>query len=390
MASFLSTLRAGPPPPKVALLPDGLFFTRPVAVAAGATPAEAVAQIELALEAVSPFPLTQLYYGYYWRPGSEQAFVYAAYRRRFTADQSASWSDAELVLPAFATLLGAKIEPATTIVLASAEGLTAMHWESGEVPAGVLFRPFSPPPAETAEVSATQQTAEREQLRDELVRSFAGSRRVIELDAPPAPQPTHRDRDYTFRGGELTSRLPASVATALDVRDKGDLASLRGARQRDVILWRVCLGCAAAFLLLAVGELALQGGKQWQKVRVAKQRAQQPTVEKIMASQALAYRIDELATKRLLPFEMIVLISSKKGDIQFTRAYTKKDKGLYTIFVDAKTNNAAQIPTFKTALKQLAECESVESIDERIRNETATFTLIVTFKPDAVKPSSPI
>ncbi|MBI5769869.1 MAG: hypothetical protein HZA93_18990 [Verrucomicrobia bacterium] len=390
MASFLSTLRAGPPPPKVALLPDGLFFTRPVAVTAGATPAEAVSQIELALEAVSPFPLTQLYYGYHWQPGSAHALVYAAYRRRFTTDQTASWADTDLVLPAFATLLGARIEPATTVVLASAEGLTAVHWGPDEVPGGVLFRPFPSSAAEESEASMAQSSADRERLRDELVRSFEGSRRVIELDAPPAAQPTHRDRDYTFRSGELTSRLPATVTTALDVRDKGDLAALRGARQRDVVLWRITLGCAAAFLLLAVGELALQGGRQWQKVRGLKQRSQQPTVEKIMASQSLAYRIDELATKRLLPFEMIVIISGKKGDIQLTRAYTKKEKGLYTIFVDAKTNNAAQIPVFKTALKQLPECDNVESIDERIRNETATFTLIVTFKPDAVKPSSPI
>jgi hypothetical protein len=83
--SFLATLRAGPPPPKVALLPDGLFFTRAVSVAAGATPGEAASQIELALEAVSPFPIAQLYYGYYWVPGSESALVFAAYRRRFTA-----------------------------------------------------------------------------------------------------------------------------------------------------------------------------------------------------------------------------------------------------------------------------------------------------------------
>src|SRR3954467_7049207 len=97
-ASPLSFLRAGPPPPKVALLPDALFFTRLVPIAAGASPVEVTAQVELALEAVSPFPLAQLYYGWFWKPGLEKAFVYAAYRRRFTTDQTAAWADAELVL----------------------------------------------------------------------------------------------------------------------------------------------------------------------------------------------------------------------------------------------------------------------------------------------------
>jgi hypothetical protein len=390
-ASFFSTLRAGPPPPKVALLPDGLFFTRAFPVAAGATPAEAAAQVELALEAVSPFPLAQLYYGYHWVPGSEQAFAYAAYRRRFTADQVAEWDGAELVLPAFAALLGAHVEPATTVVLASTEGLTAIHWGADRMPSAVLFRPFPPAPAGEAEEISVKAAADRERLRDELVRSFEGSRRVIELEAPPAADPSRRDRDYTFRSGPLVSALPVSVSTAVDVRDKGDLAALRGAQKRDVILWRVAVGCAAAFLLLALGELALEGGRQWQKVRVAKQNAQRPLVDKIMASQALANRIDELATKRLLPFEMISIISEKKGDIQFTRAYTKKsEKGIYTIFIDAKTNNNGQVPIFKSALKELPACENVESADEHTRNDTTTFTLIVTFKPEALKPAPPI
>ena len=47
MPSPLSLLRAGPPPPKVALLADSAFFTRSVAVTAGATPEEAAGQIEL-------------------------------------------------------------------------------------------------------------------------------------------------------------------------------------------------------------------------------------------------------------------------------------------------------------------------------------------------------
>ena len=71
------------------------------------------------------------------------------------------------------------------------------------------------------------------------------------------------------------SQISTAATVALDVRDKADLAAFRSARKRDVILWRVALGCAAAFALLLVGELALVGGKEWQKVRVAKQNARQ-------------------------------------------------------------------------------------------------------------------
>ena len=112
-ASPLKLLRAGPPPPKVAILSDAVFFTRAVPIAPEATAAEVASQVEIALEALSPFPLAQLYHGYFWTPAATHALIFAAYRRRFTAEQTDLWADAELVLPAFATVLGHAVTPAT-------------------------------------------------------------------------------------------------------------------------------------------------------------------------------------------------------------------------------------------------------------------------------------
>src|SRR5271155_5839691 len=98
-ATLFKSLRAGPPPPTVALLPDALFFARAVPLSAGCLAAEVAVQVELALEATAPFPLAQLYYGYCWRTGADRALAFASYRRRFTAEQIAAWSGAERVLP---------------------------------------------------------------------------------------------------------------------------------------------------------------------------------------------------------------------------------------------------------------------------------------------------
>src|SRR5271167_4070907 len=105
-ASPLDFLRSGPPPPRVALVPDAVFFSRSIAVPAGASAAEVVSQVGLAIEGLSPFPLPQLYYGYYRPAGAGRALAFAAYRRRFTADQVAEWAGAEHVMPAFAAILG--------------------------------------------------------------------------------------------------------------------------------------------------------------------------------------------------------------------------------------------------------------------------------------------
>ncbi|MEY2879161.1 MAG: hypothetical protein RLZZ15_1541 [Verrucomicrobiota bacterium] len=391
----LRTLRAGPPPPPVALLPDGLFFTRTIPIAPGATPAEAAAQIELAIETVAPFPLAQLYYGSHWLPDSPHALVFAAYRRRFTVEQTTAWTGAALVVPAFAALLGAAPAPGTTIILAAADGLTAVHWGDGPVPTSVLHRPLPPAPEEETDATLARADAARAALRDELIRATGGSRTVIDLDAPPAAQPAPAEGALVFRAGELDSPLPAPVVAALDVRDKAELATLRAARRRDVLLWNVMFGSVAALLLLALAELALVGARQWQAQRKKKQVAQLAVVERIMDADALTRRIEDLRTKRLLPLEMIELLNEKRptggpgNEIVFTSVQTVPAAGLYTLKVNARTANPGLIGIYRTELVKHPGVEKADFTPPLTRDNNATFTFTVTFKPEALQPPAP-
>lgn len=379
--SPLNFLRAGPPPPKVSLLPDAVFFTRAIPIAAETPPAEVAAQVELALESLAPFPVAQLYHGYYYPPGATVALVFAAYRRRFTGEQTELWADADLVLPTFAALLGAPLAPGTTLILTHAESLTALH-AAPEGPAQIFTTPL-PPASEDAAVNEAALAA----AKAELIRTVGGSTTVIDLATLPVAQAAASDGEYTFVAGEITSRIPATTATSLDVRDKGDLAVRRRALARDVLFWRVAVGCVLALALLGVGELALLVGRAtWQKSRVAQFNAQKPTVEKIMNAQALATRIEDLSTKRLLPMEMISLVAAKiPGNIRFTRVVTDA-KELERVLIDARTENSGEIPLFKTALEALPEVARVEITNQR-GAQTTTFTVTTTFKPGAIKPA---
>ena len=303
-ALSLGFLSASPPAPKVALLPDGLFFVRAVEVPADVTPAEIGLQVELALEALAPFPLAQLYYGYFWAPGSTRALVFAAYRRRFTADQVAEWEGVELVIPAFAALVGGAA-PASTVILSSAEGLTAIHWDAGPVPAEVLFRPLLP--------EATEE--ERAGARDELLRRLP-SKEIVDLVAPPVAESAASDRELVFRCGEFVPRLPREAAGALDMRDKDELMLLRRGRGRALWLWRALLGCFIAMGAMALGELLLLAGGLWQTTRLAQLHSQAPGVDQIITAQSLAHRINELSTKRLLPLEMLTTLVGPHNEIK--------------------------------------------------------------------------
>jgi hypothetical protein len=265
-------------------------------------------------------------------------------------------------------------------VLAAPEGLTAVHWDSAACPTQVVFRAL--PPEATDE--------ERARIREDLLRGLGGSKTIVDLPTPPVAEPMDSDELLVFRADTLVSRLPAKIAAAVDVRDKAQLVALRRAKLRDLWLWRTALGCAAALVLLLLGEVALVGGtKFWYKSRVAKFNAQRPSVEKIQNAQNLAARIDELTTKRLLPMEMILLVAPKiPGSILFQSAVSNiADRDHITI--EAKTDNSGEIIAFKSAIEALPECASVEI--SRQRNvpgtSTTTFTLSVTFKPGTVKPA---
>lgn len=372
---LFKAFKAGPPPPKVVLLPDGMFFTRTIAVPAGSTLAAVSSQVELALETLSPFPPSQLYHGFFWKQGAERALVFAAYRRRFTSEQVAEWDNAELVVPTFASVLGGDLKPNTTMIVPSAEGLTAVYWDTDVVPSRVVFRALPP------EVSEQ----ERDFARAEL-QQIAPTSRAIVLPAPPAVVNSWSEREIVFQADGVASQLAPAQANSLDVRDKEELAALRRARTRDLALWRGFVGLLVALVLLGVGELALIGAGAWQKAKRAQADAQRPVVERIMTAQSLTTRINELSTKRLLVFEMFDIVNQKRPpeEIWFSRAATA---GLRGLNVDATTNSPAAVSTYQTALASLPEIEKVEVRDQRTRENLMTFTLVITFKPDALKPA---
>lgn len=375
-ASPLRFLRSGPPAPRVAILPDSVFFSRIVPVRAEATADEVAGEVSLVLEGLSPFPVSQLFCGYYWVPGSARALAFAAYRRRFAAEQVLEWGGAQHVIPAFAAVLGAGFPAATTAILSTAEGLTAVHWDKQPVPSLVLYRPLQP--------GATDE--ERAQARAELIKSAGEALKVVDLPVSPVALASRSDREVVFAVGDVRSVIPAATLVSMDVRDKAELAALARSRRRDLVLWRTATASILCCILLALGEAGLVGAGLWEKTRVAKMAAQRPTVNQIMGDQELANKIERLSTERLLPLEMISIVAAKKpATIQFLRATTS---GLNTIQIEAQTNNAGEIGGYRSALEQTPGCDHVEIRDQVLRNNVASFTLIVTFKPSALAPAT--
>jgi hypothetical protein len=236
----------------VVLLPDARFFVKAVPVNAAAG-AEAVSrEVELALEVVSPFPVSQLFYGHLWHPESAHALVFAAFRRRFTDDEQAAWAEAERVVPHF--VLGASLNPGAgrTVVLGDGPSLTAVYWgEPGPVPSRVVTAPLSPDASD----------AERTAVRSALLRAVGSvGAGVVDLPLPVRTPDEGNEQRVLWAAGEYTLSLPLADGSDLDVRDKGELAARRASQRRARLLWRGFLASLGALVLLALGEAFPWGG----------------------------------------------------------------------------------------------------------------------------------
>ena len=364
------------PPRHIVRVADAPFFIRSVAVADGATAADVAVQTELAIETLAPFPVAQLYYGHYWKVGSKSALIYAAYRKRFIAEDVATWTDAEVVLPSFVAVLNTSEPPlpATAVLLPTATSVTGLYFaDASGVPSQVRV--------ETLSLEATE--AERDQACSALLGAFPEKLHVVTHEAEPVFDPASPQGEFVFRMGKAETHFDSNEIASLDVRDKGELEARRRAHRRDLILWRTFLGCAAAIALSALLEIALIGTSLWQKQRLALEARQKPVVEAIMTSQSLATRIEELSNKRLQPFEMLNLINAARPKtIQFMRTVTS---GLYKLEVEAQTNDSGDIDVFRSALNKLPGCQKAEVVDPRSRDGVSTFKLVVTFSPEAFK-----
>jgi hypothetical protein len=316
---FLGQLFAAPPR-LAALLPDGRFFLRLVPVDPESDAASAAEQVALALESLAPFPLAQLYYGHYWQPGSPRALVYAVYRKRFSAEESAAWGEAEIVVPAFVSLLIDPAEPGVTRVLTSPDAVTLFHWgEDAFVPSLALIQPLAPDTDEAGRTAA----------RDQLIRSAGANAATVEdWDYPVL----HRVRDsgeVTFHSGQRPLVIPGDLAAALDVRDAEEIAWRRGIQRRDIWLWRGFAALATLVLLCGVAEGALRYGLAQQRKLAIQISNDRPKVTNLENTETNTTNAERAFDRRLPALEMINFVMSVLREAGRDRAYQ------FTSFVPA-------------------------------------------------------
>lgn len=360
-------------PREVVVLPDQRFFVRSVALVRDADSGSIREQLELALEGMAPFPVNQMLWGYWTTPESDHALVFAAYRKRFTPEETETWGEAEWVGPQLASLLGEKAPAAaTTWMVRTEDGLTAVHFGDGSgVPTVVR--------SEIVDPEATD--AEWQRVEDELVRACGGSKSVQRIAGASVVAGLPGTDELIVRSENREEKIPLTKAQDLDVRDHDELAARRRARTRDTWMWRALVAALLTIVATGLAELGLWGGNYWRDALHQQVQEQTPIVNEIETADRLANRIDELRTKRLRPFEMIAIVDGPRPEtIIFLRTSAT---GLYSLEIEAETNEAQAINAYVSALQVLGATEGVEILNLDQRGSRSSVRLLVRFTTSA-------
>ena len=375
MISPFSRLFKDAKPQEAAMLPGNRFFVRRLAVEGDDVPG----QVNLALEAVSPFPLEQMLVGFVTASDGKQVLAYAAHRRRFTAEESFAWPEDCQVVPEFLALCGHRPAGDGIIVHRGDERLTALAWKAGEeLPAAIVVAEL----ADADEAGIAREAATRADLAaDAPVENVTGA-----LSGALA-----EGNLVLKREGDGTFTIPKKGLDDSDIRDSDFLAERRKKEHLNLLLWTGArLGAAVLAAALVMDVAGFIVGLRSGSLEAAND-GRRPLVEDIEASQAITTRILELGVKRLLPIEMLALVNEKRpATVEFTNIHCElkkpKDSTLTKpmMTVDAKTPNAGDISDFLKAVQALPEVESATNSEPRVRETSTTFRLEITFKQAAL------
>ncbi len=374
MSALSRFLPAVPPAPPVLLARGDAFFVRRVELAAG----EPIGpQVTLALEGMAPFPPEQLYFGHLPAADGSAALVFAAFRRRFAAEETEPWDGAALVTVEFAPLLAARPGAGQgstdgAVLHVGENRVSALAWRAGlELPVAAVCREGG----EDAVDAVLSELFDRASLpSDAEVRRVEG---VLALESAA---------DGALRataGGVELGPWPAEWTETSDVRDPEFLEDRRRSAVRDQWIWRGLLAAIAIVVLSATIDIGAGVLGALTSRREAKILAQADAVHQTETEQTLANRIAELNEKRLMPFEMMALINPARPEsIIFQRAITR---GLLKLEIEAQAQNPEDVGKYTNALKIQPGIAAAEARDIRSRDAVVNFVLDVEFKPEALK-----
>jgi hypothetical protein len=350
----------------VLVLAAEYFFTEKVEVPTALAPAELADFAELSMEAIAPFPLEQLRWGFLIAPGSQHLLIYAALKDRLKLAGHTELESYTWVLPDFATLQGARFAHDTEVVLEGESYATSCLVSSGEAwPENIRSHPAgSDPPRSTG------QSIHLKLLPVELNEQGTPIFKFESLGEAPAEG--------------LWSPLEPDVDTLwnADIRPSNFKTVERSARHTTSLVTRI-MGYAAIFaLLLIVFEGLLFAGQFWLGTRTAKIDEQATRVRRIEDKQSLLHKLDQVAQNELRPIAMLIAaneirIALGKTGIEYDETMIESSNRLT---IEGKANTINELNLYTKSLRESGKFQLVGDPKYITRDSKTSFIVTLDYR----------
>lgn len=353
------------PLPDVLVLPAEYFFIEKVEVPTALAPAELADFAELSMEAVSPFPLDQLRWGFLIAPDSQHLLIYAALKERLKLAGHTELETYTWVLPDFTTLQGARFTRDTEVVLEGEHYTTSFLLPSGEAsPENIRSLPAgSDTPCSTGQSIHLKLLAV--ELSEQSIPTFKFET-IGESPADGAWSPLEPDE--------------ASLWNA-DIRTSSFKDVERSARRTTSLVTRV-MGYAAIFaIVLVVLEGLLFAGGFWLKTRTAKIDEQATSVRRIEDKQSLLNKLDQVAQNELRPIAMLTAANEVRTalgttGIEYDETIIDSSNRLT---IEGKANTINELNLYTESLRQSGKFQLAEDPKYFTRDSQTTFTVTLDY-----------
>jgi len=353
------------PLPDVLVLPAEYFFIEKIEVPTALAPAELADFAELSMEAVSPFPLDQLRWGFLIAPDGQHLLIYAALKERLKLAGHAELETYTWVLPDFTTLHGARFTRDTEVVLEGEHYTTSFLLPSGEAsPENIRSLPAgSDTPCSTGQSIHLKLLAV--ELSEQSIPTFKFET-IGESPADGAWSPLEPDE--------------ASLWNA-DIRPSSFKDVERSAR-RTTSLVTCIMGYAAIFaIVLVVLEGLLFAGGFWLNTRTARIDEQATPVRRIEDKQSLLNKLDQVAQNELRPIAMLtaaneVRTTLGKTGIEYDETIIESSNRLT---IEGKANTINELNLYTKSLRQSGKFQLAEDPKYITRDSQTTFTVTLDY-----------
>ena len=362
------------PLPDVLVLPAEYFFIEKVEVPTALAPAELADFAELSMEAVSPFPLDQLRWGFLTDPDGQYLLIYAALKERLKLAGHAELETYTWVLPDFTTLQGARFTRDTEVVLEGEHYTTNFLLPSGEAsPENIRSLPEgSDTPRSTGQSIHLKLLAV--ELSEESIPTFKFET-IGESPADGLWSPLEPDE--------------ASLWNA-DIRPSSFKTVERSARRTTSLVTRI-MGYAAIFaIVLVVFEGLLLAGEFWLGTRTAKIDEQATPVRRIEDKQSLLNKLDQVAQNELRPIAMLtaaneVRTALGKTGIEYDETIIESNNRLT---IEGKANTINELNFYTKSLRQSGKFQLVGDPKYITRDSKTTFTVTLDYTHREAEPAA--